>query len=93
MSALNTSVRDDLEDLVKHPGWLRLKAWAKSEWEDRIIAHSMAAADADDTAALARLRQIMAGHRTAQLILDWPESELKKLRPTPAALTQSRTGY
>ena len=48
---------------------------------------------ADDAAALARLRQIMAGHRTAQLILDWPESELKKLRPTPAALTQSRTGY
>ena len=91
---MDTDYKSDLEDLQKHAGWLALKQWARQEWAAQILTHTENAANSeDDGVALNRLRQVLAAKKAVDLVLEWPERELKKFQPMPAALTHSRTGY
>ena len=90
-----TTIREDLDNLVKSPGWKRLKAWAQSEWSDRLLTHTEQAANtADDVQALNKLRQVIAARRAVEMVLGWPDEQIKRLdAPAPhSAVTLSRGG-
>ena len=90
----DTDYRGDIEDLMKSAGWTALRQWAQKEWAAQIQTHTENAANsADDVAALNKLRQVLAAKKAVDLVLEWPERELKKFVTLPAALTHSRTGY
>lgn len=87
--------RDDLEALLTHPGYLRLKAWAESEWRDQAETHTeQAANEVDDLKALQKLRQVIAAKRAVRLVFDWAPSRLSRLAvtTTPVPVSQSRRG-
>lgn len=91
---MDTDYKGDIEDLVKSAGWLALRNWAQKEWAAQVLMHTENAANtSDDMSALNKLRQVLAAKKAVDLVLGWPDSELKLLTPQPAALTQSRTGY
>lgn len=72
---------EDLEDLVKHPGWLRLTDWAKNEWTARIAQHTEKAAnEVDDVKALHTLRQVLAAKNAVELVLGWPVEKVRQER-------------
>jgi hypothetical protein len=91
---IDTDYRGDIENLIIHPGWRALATWAQKEWAAQIQTHTENAANSEnDVLALNRLRQVLAAKKAVDLVLEWPERELKRLTQPPAALTHSRTGY
>ena len=91
---MDTDYKGEIEDLLKSAGWSALKAWAQKEWAAQVLQHTENAANSDDdSVALNRLRQVLAAKKAVDLVLLWPENELKKFQQLPAALTHSRTGY
>lgn len=72
--------REDLDALVKSPGWHRVKAWAKHDLAQNMTQATEAAADlTDDVVALGRLRQVIAAKKAVEMALNWPEERLAKL--------------
>lgn len=71
---------EDLTNLVKHPGWLRVQQAAKADWDAQLGSHVTAAAnERDDAMALNKLRQILAAKTAVERLLLWPEDRLRKL--------------
>src|SRR5690606_22422063 len=76
-----TDAKADLENLIKSPGWLRIRAWAAEEYAAQLLQHTeLAANDTNDAAALHKLRQVIAARKAIQTALGWPERELQKYR-------------
>lgn len=72
--------REDLDALVKSPGWHRVKQWAKEDLAARMATATEGAANlTDDVAALNQLRQVIAAKRAVELALNWPDDRLRKL--------------
>jgi len=89
--------REDLDHLTGHPGWLRLKAWAESEWTKRIADLTAKAANqTDDLLALQQLRQVLAAQAAVQLVIGWPEDQLRRIAAqsarTETPMTPNRRG-
>lgn len=83
------SEQDDLDNLIKSPGWLRLKSWAEHEWKEQERLHSRRAADElSDVAAINKLRQVIAASQAVDLVLGWPESQIQKMHAKRAASAQ-----
>lgn len=77
--------REDLENLVKSPGWQRVRQWAISEWREQIAQATDTAANAtNDTDALNKLRQIIAARKAVELVTGWPDDRLKELTRSAA---------
>lgn len=75
-----TDEQTDLDNLTKHPGWLRLKEHGIKEIDGRInTAVANAANDNDDVSALNKLRQCIAAKQALEGLLAWPESRLRAL--------------
>lgn len=80
--------RDDFDNLLKSPGWLRLKMYAEEQWTGRLTQYlAQATGDRDDAIALQRLRQVIAAKEAVERLLAWPSERLRVLTPVaPAAL-------
>ena len=88
---------DDLEDLLRHPGWLRLKARMETYWEKDFADRVREAVGlTEDTRALDKLRQVVVAQDAVRTALKWPEERLRQLRDQKAAndprLNLSRRG-
>src|SRR6185369_12389598 len=80
-----TDEKQDLDNLTKHPGWLRLRDYGLKEIEGRInTAIGNAANQTDDVMALNLLRQCIAAKQAIEQLLAWPESRLKVLTAADA---------
>lgn len=78
--------REDLDNLLKSPGWQRVVTWANADLSAKLTSHTEAAAsELDDVQALSRLRQVIAAKRAVELVLAWPEARLKDLTVQAAA--------
>lgn len=96
--------QEDLDALLRSPGWARFVAYAAQEWGSdegggaRYRAGAKAAIDGlDDVTALAKLRQVMVAQREIQRLFAWVGERvehLKKTTPSPEsdALPMSRRG-
>ena len=91
------SEHDDLENLLKSPGWLRLGEQARTTWTEQMAHYvTQATGDADDTMALNKLRQVVAAKTAVERLLAWPAERLRHLADITAqeraAPTLSRRG-
>lgn len=86
------SEREDLENLVKSPGWQRVQQWAVTEWREQIAQATDTAANAvNDTEALNKLRQVIAARKAVELVTGWPDDRLKALKQHDTTRSQSLT--
>lgn len=85
------------QDLLQAPGWTRLVAHARAEWDGpAFVAQVEQLADnPEDPIALSKLRQLLAAKRAVQRLLATPEEQAAKLKrgaPTLADIASSRRG-
>lgn len=87
--------KDDLESLLKSPGWLRFRDAQVSQWQDQITdAMASAANDRDDLMALHKIRQVLAAQRAILTALSWPSERLQRLKASESQpVSLSRGGY
>lgn len=75
-----TDEKQDLDNLTKHPGWLRLVEQGRREIDARVqIAMTNAAGERDDIMALNQLRQCIAAKQAIETFIAWPTSRLRNL--------------
>ena len=85
--------QDDLENLVKSPGWLRFCEAQGEEWSHQIDRYIAAAAnDNNDVAALNKLRQVIAAKQAVLRALTWPTERLRQLTRPEVPASMSRGG-
>ena len=88
----NDQEREDLDALVKSPGWHRIKQWAASDMAAHMAqATEQAANVADDALALNKLRQVIASKRAVEMALNWPEDRLRQLTSMAAQQEREQT--
>lgn len=81
-----TDEKQDLDNLLKHPGWLRVVEANKTDMQGRLNqAISNAASERDDVMALNLLRQCIAAKQALEVFVAWPESRLKTLLASEAS--------
>jgi hypothetical protein len=75
-----SSELEDLDALLKAPGWLRFCHHAEHEWSGR-IEQLMATAvnDTDDKLALDKMRQVIAAKQAIVQLMRWPHDRLAEL--------------
>lgn len=87
---------EDLTNLTKHPGWLRLTNHVREEWAVKLSRHvEVCANEVNDAIALQKLRQVIAAKKAVDGFMAWPEERLKTLanHPNmPAAFSLYRGG-
>lgn len=75
-----TDEKQDLDNLLKHPGWLRITNYATKEIESRLnAALANAANTTEDALAISLVRQCVAVRQAITAFLEWPEARLKVL--------------
>lgn len=78
-----TDEKQDLDNLTKHPGWLRLVEHGLKEIDGRVqTAMTNAAGERDDIMALNQLRQCIAAKQAIEALIAWPTSRLNVLIET-----------
>jgi hypothetical protein len=86
------------QDLLQTPGWVRLVAHARAEWDGpAFVAQVEQLADnPEDPVALSKLRQLLAAKRAVMRLVQTPEEQVAKLKrgtmPTFQDVAQSRRG-
>ena len=87
-----TDERQDLENLLLHPGWLRVVDYALKDIAARIkTAQANATNETDDVRALNKLRQCLAAEQALQAFVAWPTGRLKALHEAQTAQTAATT--
>lgn len=80
-----TDEQRDLDNLLKHPGWLLITEHGQSEVDGRVqTAMRNAAGERDDVQALNLLRQCIAAKDALEAFIAWPASRLKVLQQAAA---------
>lgn len=75
----------DLDNLLKHPGWLRVVDYAVKDIAARIkTAQANAANETNDVAALNKLRQCLAAEQALEAFIAWPGKRLAVLQASAA---------
>ena len=76
-------------DLLDSPGWTRLVAHARAEWDGPVFAtHVEQVADnPEDLMALAKLRQLLAAKRAVERLLATPAEQIAKAERLGAVTT------
>ena len=90
--------KDDLENLVKSPGWLRFKEQQETYWRDTLLgAIASAANDSNDAVSIGKIRQIVAAQQAVLRSLEWPKEQAERLRQKEQAVAHtpslSRGGF
>jgi hypothetical protein len=81
-----TSETEDLDALLRSPGWLRFSRHAEVEWHEKFADKVKSAiGDTDDAAALAKLRQVTVAKDSIERLLRWPKDRLSELQRTADA--------
>lgn len=76
---------EDLTNLLKSPGWLRVGEYVRQVYNDQIGRHvAQASDDRDDVVALNKLRQVVAAHKAVEQLLAWPAERIQKLEEATA---------
>lgn len=76
-----TDEKQDLDNLLKHPGWQLAVKHAQAEIEGRLNnALQNAANGTDDALAISLVRQCVAVRQAITAFVEWPESRLKVLQ-------------
>ena len=84
----NANERTALDDLLRSDGWRLFEKVQTEYWRDTMTDHVAACAnDTDDTAALNKLRQVVAAQQAVARVLAWPKERLRLLTPAPARET------
>lgn len=74
------SEHEDLTNLLKSPGWLRLGEYARMSITANLNRHvAQAADDRDDVMALNKLRQVIAAQKAVEALLAWPSERIRGL--------------
>jgi len=77
--------REALQDLVTSKGWLLFKEWARVQWGPEGYGEKIAAVMhryADDALALGQeLRKVHTATEEINVLMKWPEEQLKKGEP------------
>ena len=75
----------DLQQLVMHPGFLRLQDWHRRTWDAALLAMlTWAGEGVTNEAAGQRLRQLLAGKEAVDRLLAWPRERLARLEGSRA---------
>ena len=78
----------DLENLLRHPGWLRLTEHGLTDINNRVMTATRNAANLDDDVkALNALRQCIAARDAVEALIAWPTNRVKGLRDLSARET------
>lgn len=86
------------QDLLQSPGWTRLVAHARAEWDGPAFVSQVEqlADNPQNEAALSKLRQLLAAKRAVLRLLKTPEEQVAKLKRgvpgTVEDLAQARRG-
>lgn len=81
-----TDEQRDLDNLLKHPGWLRVVEHGLTDIDGMIqSAMHNAAGERDDVMALNLLRQCLAAKKAVTAFITWPDARLKALIHAPTA--------
>jgi hypothetical protein len=88
---------EDLDDLLRHPGWHRLRDHFRGYWTEQIEQQlAQAVNDTDDALAAGKMRQVIAAKRAVAALLEWPDDRLRQLATAAKAreplVTDSRRG-
>lgn len=79
------SEHEDLTNLLKSPGWLRVGEYARHHITDNLTRHiAQAADDRDDVMALNKLRQVIAAQKAIEALLSWPGERIQHLEQSIA---------
>ena len=79
------SEHEDLTNLLKSPGWLRVGEYARVHITEHLTQHIASAAnDRDDVMALNKLRQVIAAQKAVEQLLAWPAERVAKLENVTA---------
>lgn len=69
--------REDLEDLIRHPGWLQVCHENRIFWVEQIADRLRSAVnDTDDAMALSKMRQLIAAKDAVERFMTWPKEKL-----------------
>ena len=72
--------REDLEALLKAPGWLRFVNAQRKTWEEEFSKFvRQATNDTNDAAALTKLRQVIVARDAVLAALTYPDERLRGL--------------
>ena len=69
--------REDLDNLVTHPGWLRFREQVRLEWGAKAYAEKVDAAAAHDE--LVNLKALRLAKDAVMTLIGWPEYRLKRI--------------
>jgi hypothetical protein len=76
------SEKDDLDNLLKSPGWLMLKDYARKEWRENYPAKVKMAiqhAKGDNLSLSAAVEAVDAASDAINALLSWPQERLQRL--------------
>lgn len=80
-----TDEKQDLDNLMKHPGWQRFAAYSNAEIDTRLnAALENAANGTDDVVVANQLRQCIAVKQAIRMLLAWPQARMTMLREADA---------
>jgi hypothetical protein len=84
-----TDEKQDLDNLTKHPGWIRTVERGLKDIDARITqAMANAANERDDIMALNQLRQCLAAKNAIEAFIGWPSARLRVLSDADQRLEQ-----
>lgn len=91
------SEHEDLKNLLKSPGWLRVGEFARETIASQMTNHiAQAANDRDDVMALNKIRQVVAAQKAMEALLAWPGERIRalesKVETERAPVSLSRRG-
>jgi len=88
------SQREDLENLLKSPGWFLFVEHATTEWQGNINRQlEVAVNDTDDAMAANKMRQVIAAKKAVDVLLQWPKERLARLVQKDEAQAVTVTGW
>ena len=80
---------EDLQNLIKHPGWLRFVKHAQDEMLSMVSNQiETVSNDPNDTIAVNKVRQIIASKKAMQRLMAWPYERVKKMEQKIAEAIQ-----
>lgn len=75
-----TTEYEDLDALLKAPGWLRLAHHARTMWEGEIARLlEVAVSDRDALIAASKMQQVIAAKKAVEGLVGWPKERLAEL--------------
>lgn len=88
--------REALEDLVTSPGWLLFKEHVRQKWGDEGYGKQLSAVMArytDDPLALGQeLRKVQTAMEEVNVLIKWPDDQIKRSDPVPHIAALHRGG-